>query len=162
MIEKVKNGEIDVLFISPERLRSDSFLNLIQNGDLPYISFVCIDEVHCLSEWSHNFRTSYLHLQSSLINILQVGCILGLTGTATIASQQSICQMLAIDTHEGIIAQGILRDNLVLSASMIDDNENREAALADLLRSEPYNKYQSIIIYVMFQVCSFLRSFLYN
>ena len=139
------------MFVSPERLRSDSFIRLIQKQILPPISFVCVDEVHCISEWSHNFRTSYLHLHSSLLETLNVDCILGLTGTATVSSQESICSMLQIDRFEGIISHGFLRDNLKLSIQILDDGENREAALLELLRSEPYEKLKSIIIYVMFQ-----------
>lgn len=150
-IEKVKNGEIDVLFISPEKLRSDSFLRMVQHKVLPPISFVCVDEVHCLSEWSHNFRTSYLHLHSSLLTTLDVECVLGLTGTATVASQESICSMLAIDRKAGIISQGFLRKNLQLSVSILSEGENREASLLDLIRSKPYENFKSIIVYVMFQ-----------
>jgi ATP-dependent DNA helicase Q4 len=142
---------VDVLFVSPERLRSDSFIRLIQNQILPPISFVCVDEVHCISEWSHNFRTSYLHLHSSLLDTLNVGCILGLTGTATVSSQESICTMLKITRPDGIVSHGFLRDNLKLSVEILDDSAKREEALLELIRSEPYDKLKSIIVYVMFQ-----------
>lgn len=59
--------------------------------------------------------------------------------------------MLAIDQAAGVVSHGFLRNNLLLSASMIQETENREASLAELLRSKPYEKFQSIIIYVMFQ-----------
>ncbi len=151
VIESVKSGQVDVLFISPERLRSDSFIRLIQNKVLPPISFVCVDEVHCLSEWSHNFRTSYLHLHSSLLQVLNVGCILGLTGTATKSSQESICSMLEIDPAK-VVSYGFIRHNLHLTGSLLSDLENREVALLELIRSPIYQKFKSIIVYVMFQV----------
>ncbi|KAI8901459.1 hypothetical protein BC833DRAFT_617614 [Globomyces pollinis-pini] len=149
--DKILSGSIDILFVSPERLRSDSFLELIQSPQFPKISFCCVDEVHCVSEWSHNFRTSYLHLHSSLIEKLHISCILGLTGTATNAAKGSICQMLNIDPDEGVIGCGFLRHNLRLTVTKIGDMENREATLLALLRSEKFKSFQSIIIYVMFQ-----------
>lgn len=108
--------------------------------------------MHCISEWSHNFRTSYLHLHSALLQTLKVECILGLTGTATLASQSSICDMLCIDREKGVVAHGFMRDNLILSASMLGDMDNSDTALMDLLLSEKYKGFKSIIIYVMFQV----------
>lgn len=52
LITKIMNHEVKILFVSPEKLRSQSFLQL----KIPTVSFACIDEVHCMSEWSHNFR----------------------------------------------------------------------------------------------------------
>jgi ATP-dependent DNA helicase Q4 len=53
---RLASNDIDVLFITPEKLSSDSFLQLVRSGDIPPVRFACIDEVHCISEWSHNFR----------------------------------------------------------------------------------------------------------
>ena len=61
------NGKISVLLLSPEELEGGSFHDesgiphLL--GQLPPIVFACIDEVHCISEWSHNFRPSYFRIQ---------------------------------------------------------------------------------------------------
>ncbi len=44
---------------------------------------VCVDEAHCLSEWSHNFRPSYLHIRDVVTRVLQAPAILALTATAT-------------------------------------------------------------------------------
>lgn len=61
IIEKIKNNEIAVLLVSPEAMVSNnSPLNRAMVKDFPPIAFACIDEVHCVSQWSHNFRTSYL------------------------------------------------------------------------------------------------------
>ena len=56
----------------------------------------CIDEVHCICEWAHNFRPSYLRLNTVLRNALNIQNILGLTATATLAMERDIRQSLEI------------------------------------------------------------------
>jgi len=71
-----------VLFVSPERFLNEEFLLIFRDG-LP-ISLVAIDEAHCISEWSHNFRPSYLRLRASLLRRkLNVQYILAMNATAT-------------------------------------------------------------------------------
>ena len=83
VLERVKNREIALLFISPEAINSwcanpDSpFLR-----ELPPIAMAVIDEVHCLSQWSHSFRPSYLRV-CGILRRLHVPVLMGLTATAT-------------------------------------------------------------------------------
>lgn len=63
---------------------------------LPPIAFACIDEAHCVSQWSHNFRPSYLLVCRVLKESLGVQTILGLTATATRATCESIVKSLEI------------------------------------------------------------------
>lgn len=68
--------------MSPEALETS---NLLSHLNKVKINFVCIDEVHCVSEWSHNFRTSYLRINETLSTLLKEDyLLLGLTATATI------------------------------------------------------------------------------
>ncbi|CAI6010791.1 unnamed protein product [Closterium sp. NIES-65] len=67
VIERLRGGELKVLFVSPERLAAPSFLLLLSS--LPQgVSLVVFDEAHCISEWSHNFRSAYLRLSSILLS----------------------------------------------------------------------------------------------
>eukprot|EP01080_Neovahlkampfia_damariscottae_P008539 gene8539-363_t len=142
--EDVKNGKIKVLFISPERLNNDRFIELVQK-EFPPISFACIDEVHCVSQWSHNFRPSYLHLKNLLQNKLGVKTILGLTATATHFSEKSICDLLNIP-KDGVIRAPLSRENLNLTISKgIDKYQD----VVNLLNSDRFKKCSSIIIYTM-------------
>lgn len=63
VLEKVKSKKLHILLVSPEAVCGGMF-GLLKGTDnsLPTISFACIDEVHCVSQWSHNFRPSYLQL----------------------------------------------------------------------------------------------------
>jgi superfamily II DNA helicase RecQ len=58
--EKIRAGKLKILFVSPERLFTCGFYSVVKSIPEPGISFVCIDEAHCVSEWSHNFRYSCL------------------------------------------------------------------------------------------------------
>lgn len=112
---------------------------------LPPIAFACIDEAHCVSQWSHNFRPSYLMICRVLRESLGIKTILGLTATATRATRESIIQHLSIpDGENGVISDIPLPDNLVLTASK--DTE-RDYALLRLLTSPRFADCKSIIVY---------------
>lgn len=85
IMEMVKENTLDVLLVSPEAVvageKATGFGALLRQ--LPPIAFACIDEAHCVSQWSHNFRPSYLMICRVLKEKLKVHTILGLTATAT-------------------------------------------------------------------------------
>lgn len=160
IMQRVRDNKLHLLFVTPERMQNKWFIQSLRrpmgnneaDGDPtitapPMVSFVCVDEVHCISEWSHNFRSSYLLLKSVVKETLQVPCILGLTGTATRVARKTISDMLEIPS-DGVIASGVVRDNLKL---MVSRDRNRESGLISLLRSPTYRNLNSIIIYVMRQ-----------
>lgn len=60
VMEEAVAGKLAILLVSPEAVVLDGGLNSLLS--LPSVAFACIDEVHCLSQWSHNFRPSYLRL----------------------------------------------------------------------------------------------------
>jgi len=90
-----------VLFITPERLFMEDLSKFGRK-----ISMVCVDEIHCSSEWSHNFRPAYLVLHEMIKEKLgDETRVIGLTATATKAAQQQICEIFDIDFPDGIVTQ---------------------------------------------------------
>uniref|UniRef100_A0A0D3FX96 DNA 3'-5' helicase n=1 Tax=Oryza barthii TaxID=65489 RepID=A0A0D3FX96_9ORYZ len=145
-LQRLRAGEIKVLFVSPERFLNEEFL-LIFRDTLP-ISLVAIDEAHCISEWSHNFRPSYLRLRASLLRRkLNVQCILAMTATATTQTLEEIMNALEIPS-DNLIQTSQIRENLQLSISTSD---NRLKDLMLLLKSPPFVDMRSIIVYCKFQ-----------
>nr|XP_013800584.1 PREDICTED: ATP-dependent DNA helicase Q4 [Apteryx mantelli mantelli] len=147
-VEKVRKGEVHVLLLSPEALvgGGGSGSSCLPSADqLPAVAFACIDEAHCVSEWSHNFRPCYLRLCKVLRDRLGVRCLLGLTATATLATARDVAQHLGIQEGEGIaVRSAAVPPNLHLSVSM---DRDRDQALISLLRGERFGCLDSIIVY---------------
>ncbi|CAO2042764.1 unnamed protein product [Urochloa humidicola] len=145
-LQRLRGGDIKVLFVSPERFLNEEFLLIFK--DVLQISLVVIDEAHCISEWSHNFRPSYLRLRASLLRRkLNVQCILAMTATATIQTLEEIVNALEIPS-DNLIKTSQIRDNLKLS---INTSDNRLKDLMLLLKSSPFVEMRSIIVYCKFQ-----------
>jgi ATP-dependent DNA helicase RecQ len=86
-------GELDLLYVAPERLLTASTLELLQSAP---IALFAIDEAHCVSQWGHDFRPDYLGLGDLAKRWPQVPRI-ALTATATQATHQEITERLALD-----------------------------------------------------------------
>ncbi|OMO81432.1 hypothetical protein COLO4_23621 [Corchorus olitorius] len=142
----IQEGSIKVLFISPERFLNAEFLSIFSASTS--VSLVVVDEAHCVSEWSHNFRPSYMRLRASLLRAnLNVDCILAMSATATKATLHSVMSALEIPSTN-LIQKAQIRDNLRLSVSL---SGNRLKELLKLMKSSPFSEAQSIIVYCKFQ-----------
>ncbi|WP_405595241.1 DNA helicase RecQ [Streptomyces sp. NBC_01092] len=93
-------GELDLLYLAPERLRLDSTLQLLSRGK---IAVFAIDEAHCVSQWGHDFRPDYLALSLLGERWPDVPRI-ALTATATHATHQEITQRLNMPTARHFVA----------------------------------------------------------
>ncbi|XP_064910736.1 ATP-dependent DNA helicase Q4 isoform X1 [Columba livia] len=147
-MEKVRRGEAQVLLLSPEALVGGGAAGCgyLPGADrLPPVAFACVDEAHCVSEWSHNFRPCYLRLCKVLRDRLGVRCFLGLTATATLATARDVAQHLGVPPEEGVtVRSAAVPPNLRLSVSLDTD---RDQALLSLLRGERFGRLDSIIVY---------------
>ncbi|CAH8532357.1 unnamed protein product [Heterobilharzia americana] len=159
-LEEARRGKYSFLMLSPEAIVDSDWL--LQSGSLPPISFVCIDEAHCLADWSNHFRPSYLRVCNILRRYMGVTCFLGLSATCTPNVIQNICENLGIINPTKFIGDKIdettlyqpgyvqpvvtpLPSHLTISASM--DNRKDEALLR-LLISKPFSQLSGgVLIY---------------
>jgi len=88
----IENGITKLLYVAPESLTKEEYVAFLQNQK---ISFVAIDEAHCISEWGHDFRPEYRNLKNIIRRIGNLP-IIGLTATATAKVQEDILKNLGI------------------------------------------------------------------
>ena len=84
-------GDIRILYVSPERLSSDLFQTKLRHM---HVSFITVDEAHCISQWGYDFRPSYLEI-AKIRKLAPHAPVLALTATATPAVVQDIQEKLA-------------------------------------------------------------------
>lgn len=145
-IASLKDGRSNILFVSPEKLASQTFRNLIRELKLS-INLLAVDEAHCISQWSHNFRPAYLQLYKLAVEELGAKCVLAISATATERTAQSITELLHI-REENVMRYHPVRDNLSLNFIEVQD---KDAKLFEILKTQFNASTDSIIIYVHFQ-----------
>ena len=96
---QLKSGEIQFLYVAPERFDNANFMRLLQQLDIRLVAF---DEAHCISKWGHDFRPSYQEVIHKVFALPQDFSIVALTATATIEVQKDIMDRLNIDKHDEI------------------------------------------------------------
>lgn len=91
--EDISNGITKLLYVAPESLTKTEYIDFLKNEN---ISFLAIDEAHCISEWGHDFRPEYRNLKNIIERIGNDIPIIGLTATATPKVQDDILKNLRI------------------------------------------------------------------
>jgi len=154
VMRAVRARLVDVLFVSPERLSMWSF----DGCGLPPIALACVDEAHCVSEWSHNFRPDYLRLHEFLIGSLGARRLLALTATATRPTIKSVCDILRLQTIvrsdrsftlEELLTEPaqprVQRSNLSMNARIVPDEDFQVRELLTLFKSEEHCRDPAIV-----------------
>jgi ATP-dependent DNA helicase RecQ len=122
------NGELDLLYLAPERLRNEATLRLLERGS---IALFAIDEAHCVSQWGHDFRPDYLNLSTLHERWPSIPRI-ALTATATQATAAEIAQRLNLEQARHFVSSF---DRPNIQYRIAPKNEPRKQLL-DLLRTE--------------------------
>ena len=106
-VEQFRRGELDLLYVAPERATTDHFRQLI---DREKLALIAIDEAHCVSEWGHDFRPDYRLLRPLLDDHQEVPR-LALTATADRRTRADILAQLGIP-EDGLVLAGFDRANI--------------------------------------------------
>lgn len=130
LVQGIKNKSIKILYIAPERLANEKFINFIKNVQL---SMIAVDEAHCISQWGHDFRKSYLKIPDFLDKINQRPQILALTATATSKVRQDIIEKLKLQTPK-ISVDGFDRENITFK---VERGVVPEAFICEYLKRNP-------------------------
>jgi len=131
---RCKEGITRILYVSPERLTNSYFLQNIENIE---ISFIAVDEAHCISEWGQDFRPSYQNIKSFRRECKNVPCI-ALTATATPKVLDEIITKLDLLQPE-VFQQSFNRENIRIITEEIAD---KYSYIYDFLM---YNQQSGII-----------------
>ncbi|ANC86726.1 DNA helicase RecQ [Sphingomonas sp. NIC1] len=128
-IARFKAGELDLLYIAPERASTGHFRELLGSAKL---SLFAIDEAHCVSEWGHDFRPDY-RLLAPLMDAFPDVPRLALTATADAHTRADILAQLGIP-QDGLIVSGFDRPNIRYA---ISPKANTTKQIADVIASTP-------------------------
>jgi ATP-dependent DNA helicase RecQ len=137
-------GKYKLIYVAPERLESKQFLDAL---NLIHLSFIAVDEAHCISEWGHDFRPAYLNIVAASTLIAAGQGVerlptIALTATATPEVQTDIAKQLALRSPDRF-ARGFDRPNLVYS---VEHTNEKTARVGDFC-SEAASQQGSSIVY---------------
>ncbi|MBO0460424.1 DNA helicase RecQ [Enterococcus sp. DIV1298c] len=129
--------QYQLLYVAPERFIMPDFIQAMNRWS---VRLIAIDEAHCISQWGHDFRPSYLQMANTLENLSQRPTIVALTATATVPVANDIKRLLKIP-EKNHIQTGFARENLRLQ---VIKDQKKEQYLVEYLK---VNQNQSGIIY---------------
>ena len=132
-------GQLDFLFIAPERMRVQGFPEMLAKGKL---SLVAIDEAHCISQWGHDFRPDY-RMIGQYLPALRPAPVIALTATATPLVQNDIALQLGLNVPRRFI-HGFRRENIAIETVEVQQSARFPLALEIL--SDPARR--PAIVYV--------------
>ncbi|AWX43365.1 DNA helicase [Flagellimonas maritima] len=138
--EDVRNGITKLLYVAPESLTKEENIEFLKAVPL---SFVAVDEAHCISEWGHDFRPEYRNLKSIISRLGDDIPIIGLTATATPKVQEDIIKNLGM-TDAKVFKASFNRPNLFYEVRPKTQNVD-----ADIIRFVKQNQGKSGIIYCL-------------
>ncbi|MFD3158383.1 DNA helicase RecQ [Haloimpatiens sp. FM7330] len=148
-IEKARDGEYKLLYVAPERLEVNSFIDLLNSLE---ISQIAIDEAHCVSQWGHDFRTSYRVIAPVINTLRKRPIISAFTATATENVKEDIIKLLTLKSPNTYVT-GFDRKNLCFRViknenkkdfilKYVEDNNNTSGIIYAATRKEVDNLYE--------------------
>ncbi|MEB4737275.1 DNA helicase RecQ [Enterococcus sp. E5-112] len=135
--QEIDRQQYRLLYIAPERFIMPDFIQAMKRWN---VRMIAIDEAHCISQWGHDFRPSYLQMANQLVQLPNRPVIVALTATATVQVAADIKRLLKIPENNHI-QTGFERENLRFQ---VIKDQKKEQYLIEYLK---INKNQSGIIY---------------
>lgn len=136
-LENAKKGVYKIIYVAPERLEHPAFLEFARNVD---ISLLAVDEAHCVSQWGHDFRPSYMGIAPFVKCLSKRPPVAAFTATATPAVRADILEHLELQSPETAVT-GFDRENLIFRVLRPTD---KQSALLEFVMQ---HKEQSGIVY---------------
>lgn len=142
IIEQAKCGKLKILMIAVERFKNERFRHHLKQMK---VSFMAVDEAHCISEWGHNFRPEYLKLPAYQKEF-HIPQVLLLTATATVQVRRDMCEKFNM-APDHLTVTGFYRPNLFLQVTPTSEAaKNRK-----LLNRVQESPHAPTIVYVTLQ-----------
>jgi len=138
-LNNIRNGVYKIIYVAPERLMTDGFLELASELD---ISLIAVDEAHCVSQWGHDFRPSYTQISTFTQSLSRRPIVAAFTATATEQVKSDIRALLSLK-RPFEITTGFDRPNLYFG---VNDSPDRVEYIRAYLEDNPG---KSGIIYAM-------------
>ena len=129
-LDSVRNGDVKLLYMAPERAESERFVATLREMN---VGMLAVDEAHCLSQWGHEFRPSYMKL-GPLRDVLKCR-VIALTATATPEVRRDILTHLHMH-RPMVIAGGFDRANLSWHVLRAESSYEKDRVLCQLLRRD--------------------------
>lgn len=127
----IASGEFKLVYVAPERFNDQETLDRFKTMN---VSMIAIDEAHCISEWGHDFRPSYLRIKN-VIKHFDNPLVLALTATATPEVREDIIRQLNLTNYE-LFVTGFDRPNLSFHVQLGSKHEKLQALL-DFVKEAP-------------------------
>nr|WP_314559522.1 DNA helicase RecQ [uncultured Capnocytophaga sp.] len=140
VMDDISNGKTKLLYVAPESLIKEEYANFLKT--VP-ISFVAVDEAHCISEWGHDFRPEYRNIKTIIERLGSNIPIVALTATATPKVQEDILKNLGMQ-EANVFKSSFNRPNLYYEVRPKTKNVD-----ADIIRFVKQNDKKSGIIYCL-------------
>ena len=140
VMEDISNGKTKLLYVAPESLIKEEYASFLKT--VP-ISFVAVDEAHCISEWGHDFRPEYRNIKTIIERLGSNIPIVALTATATPKVQEDILKNLGM-LEANVFKSSFNRPNLYYEVRPKTKNVD-----ADIIRFVKQNPKKSGIIYCL-------------
>ncbi|MGX9757083.1 DNA helicase RecQ [Clostridioides difficile] len=151
ILNNIRKNTYKILYIAPERLDTQEFIELINNND---ISQIAIDEAHCVSQWGHDFRLSYRRISTFINSLSKRPIVTAFTATASEEVRADIINLLCLESPDCYIT-GFDRENLAINIvkspsknkyiiDYIQNHKNESGIIYTATRKEVENIYNGL------------------